>query len=70
MAEKISITTQYMKGLAVNERRDWVSPTEIGAEINGGHSSVGTPVCKEMVKQGLLERNSQGHYRLLEKKDV
>ena len=63
--EKIDIAVKYMQKLAKTQGRDWVSPTEIGREINGGHSSVGSPVCKEMVKRGLAERNDRGHYRLI-----
>lgn len=59
--EKIKIASDY-----INEQGNrWVSPTTIGAIINGGHSSVGTPVCREMVKRGLAERNDEGHYRLI-----
>jgi len=56
--QKIDIAKKYMIG------RGWCSPTQIGAQINGGHSSVGTPVCKKMVDLGLAERNNKGHYRL------
>ena len=58
--EKIKIAADYMKG----QGDRWVSPTTIGAMINGGHSSVGSPVCKEMVNRGIAERNDNGHYRL------
>ena len=43
-----------------------LTPTEIGREINGGHSSVGSPVCKEMVNRGLAIRSGKGHYRLID----
>ena len=59
--EKIRIAKEYMKG----QENRWVSPTTIGAVINGGHGSVGSPVCKEMVKREMAERNEKGHYRLL-----
>jgi hypothetical protein len=63
--DKIYIATSYMERVAISQGRDWVSPTEIGREINGGHSSVGSPVCKKMVELGLAERNEKGHYRLV-----
>ncbi|MCK4782164.1 MAG: hypothetical protein KAV87_00325 [Desulfobacteraceae bacterium] len=57
--EKIEIATDQMN------TKTWTSPTEIGGAINGGHSSVGSPVCKKMVEMGLAERNDKGHYRLV-----
>lgn len=65
MTEKIAKAMMYMGDIALNQGRDWVSPTEIGGAINGGHSSVGSPVCKEMVDLGLVERNDKGHYKLI-----
>ena len=64
--EKIEIAVKYMQKVAINQGRDWVSPTEIGGEINGGHSSVGSPVCHEMVERGLAIRNNKGHYCLID----
>ncbi len=64
MQEKIDIAIRYMNGVSQREGRDWISPTEIGRVINGGHSSVGSPVCKEMVKQKLVTRNKKGHYKI------
>ena len=61
MDEKIEIAKKYMKG----QKRRYVSPTTIGSIINGGHSSVGSPVCKRMVELGIAERNEKGHYRLI-----
>lgn len=55
--------------------RDYTSPTEIGrahAEMFGikslnHHSSWASPICKRMVKKGLLIRNDKGHYKLNKK---
>jgi len=52
----------------------WVSPTVIG-EVVGGlmlpgysgglrHSSWASPICLRLVRFGLLERNTKGHYRI------
>ena len=61
MNEKIEIAKKYMPN------KGWVSPTIIGALIKiGGHSSIGSPVCKKMVELGIAERNENGHYRLIE----
>lgn len=67
MKEKIQLASEYMQRIQINQGRDWISPTEIGREVGGfgKHSSYGSPICKEMVKQGLVERNDRGHYRLL-----
>ena len=62
MDEKLKIAINYMRG----QNGRFISPTTIGAIINGGHSAVGSPVCKEMVKRGLAERSEKGHYRLIE----
>jgi len=63
--EKIDIAVKYMQKISISQGRDWVTPTEVGGEINGGHSSVGSPVCKEMVNRGLAIRNEKGHYCLI-----
>lgn len=47
--------------LAKNKDR-WVSPTEIG-RLFGGHSSIGSPICKSLVLDQRAERNENGHYR-------
>lgn len=65
MEEKIKKATEYMKRVAISQGRDWISPTEIGEEVMGGHSAVGSPICKKMVEQGIVERSEKGHYRLL-----
>lgn len=41
----------------------WVQPTTIG-RMFGGHSAIGSPICKSLVKKGILIRNEKGHYRL------
>lgn len=51
--------------------RDWTSPTEIGNEysyylgVPGYHSSWASPKCLSLVKEGLLERNKRGWYKLV-----
>lgn len=42
----------------------FISPTEIG-HLFGGHSSIGSPICKKLVSMGLAERNSKGWYRAI-----
>jgi len=47
----------------------WFSPTEIGLAVIPhsdltAPSSVASPVCKALVEDGVLERNSIGWYRL------
>ena len=52
--------------------KDFTSPSVIGRAHadargirSGNHHSWASPICKRMVDDGLLERNSKGHYRLL-----
>lgn len=52
------IVLEYLEG------KDFTSPTEIGHQL-GGHSAIGSPVCKQLVKLGLVERSPKGHYRLV-----
>lgn len=53
--------------VAFLERRDWTSPTEIGRAVwgPGHHSATASPVCKRLVEGQWLERNEQGHYRII-----
>ena len=47
---------------------DFVSPTEIGGQYSKNHhSSWASPKCLKLVKMGLLERNNNGHYRIVNK---
>lgn len=55
----------------------WVSPTEIGYEVGGltkigsqRHSAWASPICKRLVQDGCVVRNSRGHYRLKGKSDA
>ena len=66
MKEKIDKAVDYMREKQIFSGREWFSPTEIGVNVGGlgKHSSYGSPICKRMVKLGLAERNSKGHYRL------
>lgn len=50
----------------------FISPSNIGSMYgklvlnkSGLHSSTGSPICKELVELGLVERNSKGHYRAI-----
>lgn len=53
----------------------WIPPTQIGEMVGGGMlpgysgglrgSSWASPICKRLVRFGLLERNDKGHYRVL-----
>ena len=63
LAEKMAAAIMYMKEVQYYQGRDWISPTEIGG-LFGGHSSIGSPLCKKMVEHGLAERNEKGHYKL------
>lgn len=46
----------------------WLSPTLIGERALGLNydcaSAKASPVCRQLVKQGLVERNKKGHYRI------
>ena len=68
MDDKIENAMTYMKVVTKNAGREWFSPTEIGRNVGGPgkHSAYGSPICLEMVKRGLCERNSKGHYRPIE----
>ena len=59
MEEKIARAKHYMRG------RGWVSATEVDTFISGKFSYISNPVCKRMGELGMVERNAQGHYRLI-----
>lgn len=68
MEEKKKLVLDY---LATKRMRtgDWFSPTVIGEDVLSpsaatSGSSVASPVCKNLVKDGLVERNKRGWYRL------
>jgi len=67
MRDKVDKAIAYIRSVAKVGERVWFSPTEIGKAVGGygKHSSFGSPICKEMVKLGLAERNHKGHYKLL-----
>ena len=67
MEDKISAAETYMREVMLKQGRDWFSPTEIGKAVGGikKHSSYGSPICKAAVEHGIMERNINGHYRLL-----
>jgi hypothetical protein len=71
MQEKINIALDYMAYIGKSERRYWIRPIEIGRHFKQHqtgfrkYSSFGSAICKQMVEQGLCERNEQGHYKLI-----
>lgn len=51
----------------------WVSPTTLGVYLGAEYetaSAKASPICKELVSEGILERNSLGHYRLKQPSEV
>lgn len=64
----------------LNEHDDWYSPTELGyaygiwkSEQMGRdsvplsyHSAAASPVCLQLVKLGLIQRNNAGHYKRID----
>lgn len=65
----------HVTGAEIPERpvpdKEWYSPTEIGDaviphSVKTAGSSVASPVCMELVKDGELERKN-GKYRLAQK---
>jgi len=63
---KMTKILNYLK-----EKDDWASPTDIAMAIGGytasglmRHSSWASPTCLSLVRQGILERNDKGHYRV------
>lgn len=49
---------------------DFISPTQIGHVVGGRgkwayrHSSWASPICKRLVKKGLVERSNEGWYKV------
>ena len=68
MDEKVFNAGEYMRDQHINGK-EWIRPTDVGFAVGGAfkHSSYGSPICMEMVKRGLAERNDKGHYRLIKK---
>lgn len=70
-----SLTANQRKVLAyLREVNCWASPTEIGNIVGGRstgrlrllrHSAWASPICKRLVTLELVERNEQGHYRII-----
>ena len=55
----------YLKG------KDWTGPTQIGLAFNKKYTSApawAIPICMILVRDGLLERNQKGQYRIVENK--
>ncbi|MEK7484855.1 MAG: hypothetical protein AABZ60_11050 [Planctomycetota bacterium] len=57
----------------LQKNSSWVSPTEIAYEIGGystrgkrRNSSWASPICKQLVEKGLVDRNEHGHYKAKE----
>lgn len=52
---------------------DYISPTQIGHDVGGKvigyygpyfrHSAWASPICKRLVKKGLVERSEKGWYK-------
>ena len=58
MTQRQQKVIEYLKG------KDFTSPTEIGSDLFGGHSSTASPICLKLVELGVLVRNAKGHYKL------
>ena len=59
----------YLKNFC--KKGDWISPTQVGKEYGKAvlgrddcHSATGSPILKELLLLGLVERHKKGHYRL------
>lgn len=66
---KIALRCMYLEDKSLDLGDDfhcWHSPTKIGFAVGGKgkHSSYGSPICKEAVERGLMERSTGGRYRL------
>lgn len=62
------LTEKQEKILSYLAGRGWTSPTEIGQKLFKKRYDVASshvsPTCKILVKLGLLERSSRGHYKV------
>lgn len=67
----MELTDKQQAALDVLIETDFISPAYIGKVIKdtfgtgSGHSSTGSPICRQLQKYGLVERNHKGHYRKL-----
>ncbi len=69
---KLTHNQQKILNLLTANKGIFVSPTDIGREAGGmnsrgfwRHSSWASPICKRLVERELIERNKEGHYRVL-----
>lgn len=69
MSEKIQKAVDYMTDVYLKQGRDFISPTEIGNQF-GGHSAIGSPICKKAVTLGIMLRNDKGHYCLVQQPSI
>jgi hypothetical protein len=48
----------------MNNNTRVISPTEIGNKVGGSgrHSAWASPICKRLVKHGIIFRSAKGHY--------
>lgn len=67
MSKKYVLTDRQQKALDYLKkyRGYFICPTTIG-RLFGGHSAIGSPICKRLVEFGLVERNNKGCYRIKE----
>jgi hypothetical protein len=63
MIELTKLTTRQKEVIKYLTGKDWTSPTEIG-RLFGGHSAIGSPICKKLVEFQIAVRNNKGHYKL------
>ena len=74
MSEKLTARQEWVIEYLRGCNGAFISPSHIGNVYGkfvlnklGLHSSTGSPILKQLVEKGLVERNKKGHYRLLEK---
>ena len=62
----MNLTEREKRCLVFLSDKDFTSPTIIGG-LFGADSSTGSPICKSLVRKGLLIRNNRGWYKILTK---
>jgi len=56
------LTERQKETLKFLSKKEWKSPTQVG-HLFGGHSSIGSPICKKLVEKGLAVRSEKGWYK-------